>query len=159
MNFAQTNEEWRDIIDCPGYKISNQGRVMSPKGAIRKTKKSGAGYEYIRIYGGDCGVNISRLVAIAFLPASNHTEVNHRDGNKWNNNVENLEWCSRSQNCVHALSNGLKKTSLDVYQVMTIKKCLAEGIKSSLLVKYFGVSKGCISAILTGRSWAYLNTI
>lgn len=54
---------------------------------------------------------VHRMVAETFIPnPNNYGFVNHKDGNKYNNRVENLEWCDRSQNMVHAVKKGLVKT-------------------------------------------------
>ena len=62
-------------------------------------------------------VSIHRLVATVFLENDKHyKQVNHKDGNKENNHVSNLEWCSISQNMIHAYKNGLNSRSKPVSQ-------------------------------------------
>lgn len=104
-------EEWRKISTYPDYAISNKGRVKSKHGTILsqyKTKKGylrvGLGYKPTKV------VSVHRLVAQEFIPNPNNLpQVNHIDGVKTNNNVENLEWCTPIQNVRHAKSMGLMR--------------------------------------------------
>ena len=96
-------EEWRDIRGYEGlYQVSNLGRVKSiprekTKGGILKPLKDTTGYLSVNLYknGKIKRCKIHRLVANNFL------EVNHKDGNKLNNNLSNLEYVTRSQNILH----------------------------------------------------------
>lgn len=103
-----TLEEWRPINGFPNYAVSNRGRVMNLKsGKILKNRSNNHGYVYVKLYKGDGTskqIKIHRLVAQAFIPNPlNLPQVNHIDENKTNNNVENLEWCTASQNTRHSI--------------------------------------------------------
>lgn len=95
------------------YEISDEGRVKSLRtGRILCGKINSSGYlQYVfSVNGVEKKFYAHRLVAEAFIPNDEHlTEVNHIDGNKLNNNVSNLEWCSRRKNYEHAVKNGLIK--------------------------------------------------
>lgn len=107
-------EEWRPIKGYERYEISNQGRVRhSRTGKIRKLGTVKCGYSMIglRELGTSKMKNLSihRLVAIAFIPnPENKKCVNHKDGDKSNNCVDNLEWCTHSENTKHSFRNGLQ---------------------------------------------------
>lgn len=92
-------EGFNHLICSDGTVISNNtGRAMS-------TKKIGAGYVGLNLWDGKKHVTkyIHRLVAEHFIPnPSNLPEVNHKDGNKENNDISNLEWCTVSHNRSHA---------------------------------------------------------
>lgn len=124
------DEEWRDVVGFEGqYKVSNYGRVLSvsrivnsgPHGGKRKTenvllKKRITPKGYERVYLNDKGrtrfLFVHRLVAIAFIPnPENKLQVNHIDGVKTNNHVENLEWCTNSENQLHAYRIGLNRVT------------------------------------------------
>ena len=115
------SEEWKDIKEYNNYQISNFGRIKSKNykrqgyEKILKQSINGRGYYYVLISTKNKYKNllIHKEVAKAFIDnKNNYTDVNHKDGNKLNNNVENLEWCSRSYNITHAYKNGLKKGSM-----------------------------------------------
>lgn len=109
-------EIWKDVIGYEGlYQVSNLGRVKSlprfrktihsyiSKEKILSPRKVGKDREYLSVLlQANCvrrNFKIHRLVAAAFIPnPKGYKEINHKDENKGNNRVENLEWCSRSYN-------------------------------------------------------------
>lgn len=117
-----SNERWKYIKGYEtSYQVSNYGRVKSLEkisiinGRVYPTKimrchintKKYLDVEICR-NGKSHRYRIHRLVAQAFIPnPENKPQVNHIDGNKWNNKVYNLEWCNNSENQQHAFKNGL----------------------------------------------------
>lgn len=112
-------EIWKDIPNFEGlYQVSNQGRVKSlaryvnhgsrqifVKERILKTRKNKNGY--LAVYPCKNGkykpMDIHRIVGVVFIDnPCGYGDINHKDGNKQNNFVENLEWCTRSSNIKHA---------------------------------------------------------
>lgn len=120
------DEEWRDVPGYEGvYLISNYGRVKRlPIGKqwsyrrthnnIRKLKISSTGYYRVNL-SKDNQVkfyNVHRLVALAFIPNPDDLpQVNHKDENKLNNHVSNLEWCSAKYNCIWGTGRERQKAS------------------------------------------------
>lgn len=99
-------EEWRDIPEYEGrYQVSNLGKVKNVESNYILKPIDSHGYKYVHFcHKGNKRKNkaIHRLVAMVFLPnPRNLPEVNHKDGDKSNNNVSNLEWCSHKQNNIH----------------------------------------------------------
>lgn len=115
------DREWKPIKNYEGlYEISNDGRVRRVAGwysnhgyrhATGKLKQSCVkGYMDVSLYknGKKSRYKVHRLVADAFIPNPKcYPQVNHIDGNKKNNKVENLEWVTQGQNMKHARDNGL----------------------------------------------------
>ena len=120
-------EVWKDILDFPNYQISNLGRVKS-KGryvnvgiknqdkCYRKEKIidgyiNRKGYKQVTLYDENRKpktMRIHKLVALYFIPNINNLpEINHKDGNKLNNNVDNLEWITNYDNIQHSIKMGL----------------------------------------------------
>jgi hypothetical protein len=116
-------ELWKDIVGFEGlYKISNLGRVMSCRSANHKDKKpiimkpsvSNTGYHHVQLYKNKKAytMTIHRMVATAFIDnPSNKPEVNHIDGIKSHNAVDNLEWVTIGENQRHAIKLGLRSPS------------------------------------------------
>ena len=96
-------EEWRAVPDYEGlYEVSNKGNVRNVRrNTLLRLQKTNNGYIQVWLYknGIRTGLRVHRLVAKAFLlNPENLTEVNHKDEDKTNNNVDNLEWCNRKYN-------------------------------------------------------------
>ena len=98
-------EVWKDIKGYEGlYQVSNKGRVRNME-RVLKTFECGSGYSEIILSKHQMRTPklIHRLVAEAFLPnTESKREVNHKDGNKHNNDVDNLEWVTPSENQQHS---------------------------------------------------------
>lgn len=112
-------EIWRDIKDYEGlYQISNFGRVKSlPRNGTISTERilkpllTGRGYYKVTLSKHNKAKypSIHRLVAEAFiLNPDNLPQINHKDGNKTNNKVGNLEWCTSLENVKHSIYTGLR---------------------------------------------------
>ena len=121
-------EIWKTVPNFSNYQVSNFGNVKSLKkevktkgGSYRTLKEKNIkcstrknGYLYVNLYNeAICKkYNVHRLVAMLFLPnPDNLPQVNHIDGNKTNNNSNNLEWCSQSHNMKEAYRLGLETKS------------------------------------------------
>ena len=110
-------EIWKDIEGFEGiYQISNKGNLKSFKknknGRILKNKNKKGWYLNIILTNKKKkkSIKIHKLVALAFIPnPNNYPVINHINGNKQDNRVENLEWCTQKQNIIHAKQKGLWK--------------------------------------------------
>ena len=134
-------------------RIGNNGKPLN--GKLMKTSDNGKGYRKIRLCknGKVKTYIVHRLVAKAFLPNPNgYPIVNHKNGDKTDNRVENLEWCTHSYNMEHAsrigLLNPIKKLSdADVEIIRNLK----DKISCMKLAKQFNVSFQYICAIWKGE--------
>ena len=129
-------EEWKQIPNLP-YEISSLGKIRNLQGKVLKTYVQNSGYEQIKInyQGLHIHKSIHRLVAEAFIPNPLNKEyVNHIDGNKLNNTVDNLEWCTNSENILHA-----RKTGLNPYNKPTLGLKLKPRSNNAKQSQYLGV--------------------
>ena len=155
-------EEWKWIDGYEGeYQVSTKGNIKSFKkykeGIILKPKKDGKD-KYLMICLSNNGSQkyylIHRLVAQAFIQnPNNKEEVNHIDGNKKNNNVENLEWVTHSENIRHAFENNLTDTEIGVYIVDVFTGKIIKHTKSITLASDFtGISLETIRDIMNDKN-------
>lgn len=97
---------WVQIANYPWYEVSNQGDVRNTRtNKILGRRVDKDGYRQVQLYNSGVGLNhkVHRLVAEAFIPHDiDRDQVNHLNGNKEDNRVENLQWCTRSENTRHA---------------------------------------------------------
>jgi len=103
-------EVWKDIPMYAGiYEVSTLGRVRSKvTNEIAKPFKNERGYMIVKIYLNGMMKNerVHRLVALTFIPNPDHLpQVNHKDYNRTNNQVTNLEWCTAEQNILYSMDN------------------------------------------------------
>lgn len=178
-------EIWKNISGWEGYyQISNLGRVRSLdrlivnsigrkyflKGIVLKniTPKNHYPYVCLRKNGLNIPQSIHRLIAEYFIPnPENKPQVNHKDGNKHNYNIKNLEWSTAKENSQHARDNGLQKTIKGdkcVYAKLTDEKVLAikrlhrinpKFHRSNLALK-LNVNVNTIVSIIKNRNWNHL---
>ncbi len=111
-------EQWKQTHIREDYEVSNLGRVRRIKRGPAHKRVFADIHSYIkgrlcrngyhRIKVGRKAYGAHRLVAIAFIPNPlNKPDVNHIDGNKENNSINNLEWVTKTENMKHAVLNGL----------------------------------------------------
>ena len=108
------NEVWRELADFPNYLFSNQGRIKNRNtNRILKGSNNDHGYLTCRIKNNNgkfITKDIHRLIAKCFLSNfNNNLQVNHIDGNKHNNSIDNLEMVTGKENMAHAIKNTINR--------------------------------------------------
>ncbi len=168
-------ESWKEIDGLEEfYQISNLGRIKSLRktngvqNRIIKTHVDRDGYRVAGLTLNQKTINkrIARLIALAFIPnPSNLPLVNHKDGDKQNDSISNLEWCDFSYNTQHAYTNNLidnvKGTrshwaKLDELQARTILSLKDDHLSDSQIAKYFKVDTETVRKIHIGENWKHL---
>jgi hypothetical protein len=156
-------EEFLPIKDYPNYKASNYGYIYSIK-TNRKLKPfiSNSGYETISLCcdGKSKKFMVHRLIALTFLNKNNKMQVNHKDGNKLNNKVTNLEWCTSSLNIKHAYKNKLIKqpngenhfrSKISNEQYKELLSLIQKGLKLKEISKKYNISESYVCHIKNGK--------
>lgn len=170
LNFSSV-EVWASVKVFEGqYEVSNIGNIRSIdryvdhyKGGKRLYKGTSKNvrlnrYGYLRCNLKDGGkrydFSVHRLVALAFIPnPENKEQVNHINGIKTDNRVENLEWCTSSENNIHATKYRLVKTKLSDVQVLEI---FNSNLSYRKLAENYGVSNSIIWRIKNKKSYKHL---
>lgn len=153
---------WTDISDR--YEASDDGHIRNKK--TKRILREYVGKDgYLRTQFDGKTTTVHRAIATAFIPrVPNKHFINHKDGDKTNNQANNLEWCTRSENMKHAYEHQLKSSlgvkngrcKLTGEQVNFIKATYLPGdddFGAKALSKKFGVAPQTISAVACGQNW------
>lgn len=163
-------EEFRQIDGAPGYFVSNLGRVRSSKSSkCLREAKNNRGYSVVGIYNAQHKLFtqlVHRLVAKAFIDnPEGLPHVNHLDGNKQNNRVDNLEWSSPSRNQRHAIQNGLRKpfkgsnnpkAKLNESRVRIARSLIKSGHSDKTIGNCIGVDRRSVFDIRRQKTWQHV---
>lgn len=170
-------EIWMDVTGFEGeFAVSNYGRVKSleryvkngngrriVRERIRVQGKHPQGYLTIAYKVDSPPLLVHRVVALHFIPNPDKKAfVNHKDGNKQNNRVDNLEWATRQENEDHAYETGLKNSTgsnnsmakLNEDKVRMIRTLSKTGASIKDLASEYGVHRVTIGRIINNRVWA-----
>lgn len=178
-------ETFKTIPSFTDYLISNFGRVKTKARKVRYVhavtgkeqfrqseerflkifSNANTGYKIVCLYKNKKAhhKSIHRMVAEVFIKNPKKLGfVNHKDGNKHNNIVENLEWCTNEYNHEHATKTGLKpsgervaSSKLNNHCVYAIKWFLKEGYSHNKIATIFKISRATISLIAEGKTWKH----
>jgi hypothetical protein len=174
------DEQWRDAVGFEGlYLVSSLGRVRriqprirgrksdDPSGILRANPQTN-GYMRVTLFveGKQLTRLVHRLIAHAFLGApAPRQQVNHKNGDKANNTVANLEWATPRENRLHAfrvLKHQLPKgeahanSKLNDQKVREIREHRRRGVPTKLLCKRYGVSESVLVKAATGKTWKHV---
>lgn len=175
-------EIWKDIQGYESYyQISNTGKVRSlhrlvksrgkqlrpVRSIILKFNITRHGYYQVKLskHHKYTGLYVHKLIALHFIPnPENYPQVNHKDGNKLNNSIDNLEWCTQKQNTIHAYRTGLAKGnpgSANSQAILTeeIVKAIYEtkgAFTVAEIAAKYSVHRITIGAIFRGDSWNHV---
>jgi len=167
-------EIWKDVVGHENiYQVSNLGNVRSCKRNklllkngwyLLRMYNSANGYKFVRI--NNKTAYIHRLVSLAFLPSiENKKYVNHINGIKDDNRLDNLEWCTAKENTSHAIKTGLilnkgecsGKSKLTESHVFKIREMASQGIGTGEIAKEIGIVKGsAIRFIILRKRWNHI---
>ena len=165
----------RPIPGAPGYLASLTGDIVSERGYGKKVLKASdhtSGYVQVGIRHEDGRFKtrlVHHLVLLAWLgPRPKGAVTNHINGNKKDNRLSNLEYCSQSENMAHSCRLGLSpkpptrrgenapKAKLNADQVQQMRKAAAEGTSLKELSAQYGVTAATVSKVVLRRTWHHV---
>ena len=175
-------EIWKDIKGYEGsYMISNLGRARSIdriiirsdgvertiKGGILKQHNNKAGYPSFGVWKDNKRVLLMthRIVLSEFVQNNDKTlVVNHKDGDKENNLLSNLEWCTQKFNIDHAMNNGLfdnrgikhGNSKISESDVLKIRKLHKDGLNHQEIADKIGVKRRNVTSIVNRKTWKHI---
>lgn len=168
-------EEYYGATECGkifsfNYRRTGRTFELAQNSLFKREQKNKTMYKRVKVshINKNSPMQVHRLIALTFIPnPNNYPQVNHIDGDKGNNHKSNLEWCSNSQNQIHAFESGLrtyakghdhhqsKLTENDVIEIKRRLKGMYKGLQKDLAVE-FGVSNHAICDIHRGKTWRHI---
>lgn len=154
---------WKQVRDHPNYQVNTDGYVLNATTQrVLKDWRVSSGY---RVVGLGRGVRfyVHRLVTEAFLGKGLGLDVNHKNGDKSDNRLENLEYCTRSANQYHAALIGLKPRGEDSHLSKLDNEAARHIIETKgqttheEMARMYNVKSATVRAIRAGRRWRWLN--
>jgi HNH endonuclease len=163
---------YKECRTYPNYAASSSGHIIriSTGRQLSQYLNGVPAYLTVRVCHSNKAesIRVHRLVADAWLeaPSELHKDVNHKDGNKLNNNLENLEWSTKSQNQRHAIDTGLKQKGSELYnsnfseeQVHEICKHILDGWLIKDIAEKFDSTKDLIRKIRAGDTYFHIRSL
>lgn len=163
-------EVWKKHPDIPGIEVSTLGRVRTldrvtstekmtrfQKGRVLKQSDNGSGYLKVNIpiNGKQASKRVNRLVAQTFITNQDDLpQVNHKDCNRTNNDVSNLEWCTASYNQKYRGKHGVSQTEAAGHPLFAIKMATLEVLyfrSQQEASRVLGIGQGNIGAVIRGK--------
>ena len=158
----------KQIVD--DYFVTEDGKIWSNKTNKYISQRIGPkGYYLVNLsIKGKCKTyQVHRLVAKAFIAnPNNYPVINHKDGDKLNNRVENLEWCTYQYNTQHACKNGLINPAVGVAtlnghfletDIRNIRLLRDNGLSWSKIASIYNVTRSAIQQILNGSTYKWVH--
>lgn len=169
-NDIGNQEIWKPIPSFEDrYLISSHGRIKSLYAdVILKLKTNSRGYYVVGLWQKRKSkwFSLHKIVANNFIPNNNliRNQINHKDGNKLNNKINNLEWCTAKENAFHSIQNGLNKTiapgddhqgaKLTTHEVKIIRRVFLDGeVSVKNLCDKYNLKELTIRRIIHNRTW------
>ena len=177
LKYVCFSEEWKDVPGFEGYQVSNFGKVRGidrlrkgrsglrlTRGQELKQILNKKGYPEVRLRKQGCHVRlVHKLVASAFLTKPEScTQINHINGVKTDNRVENLEWVTQSENQLHAYKLGLQpsrsgerngRAILTDEKVTFLKELYNSGKSAKEVAETMSINLYTVRQIISGRIW------
>lgn len=152
------------------YYATEDGHIYSSKSRRLITERlNNKGYKIVNLsIDGKCKTfSVHRLIAQAYIPNPNNLPtINHKNGIKTDNRIENLEWVTFSENTTHAVATGLlmpakgrdtKNGRFEDEDIKRIKELYSQGLSQYKIAEMYNVTRGTIQQILNGHTYSYVN--